>query len=58
MGTLVIGTLGVCAFLGAGMTLSSAFHYFHEFKPSNGKRKGGDSDDVVESLRKRTGSIG
>jgi hypothetical protein len=56
MTALLMGTLGVCTFLGAGMALSSAFHYFHEFKPNN-KKKGGDSDDVIESLSKKARSI-
>ena len=58
MGTSVIimGTLGVCAFLGSGMALSAAFQFFHEFKPTS-KKKGGDSDGIGESLRERAKSI-
>jgi hypothetical protein len=58
MGTSVIimGTLGVCAFLGSGMALSAAFQFFHEYKPSK-KSKGGDEDGVGESLRQRAKSI-
>jgi hypothetical protein len=57
MGTsfIIMGTLGVCAFLGSGMALSAAFQFFHEFKPS--KKKGGDSDGIGESLRERAKSI-
>ena len=57
MGTIIMGALGVCAFLGSGMALSAAFHYFHEFKPSK-KKVGGDSDDAIESLRKKSGLQG
>lgn len=58
MGTsiIIMGTLGICAFLGSGMALTTAFHYFHEYKPSN-KKKGGDSDGISESLREKARSI-
>jgi hypothetical protein len=57
MGTIIMGTLGVCTFLGAGMALSAAFHFFHEFKPKTNTKKGGEGDGIGESLREKSKSF-
>jgi hypothetical protein len=56
-GVIIIGALGICAFLGSGMALTTAFHYFHEYKPSSKKKGGRDSDGIGESLREKARSL-
>lgn len=54
---IVITTLKLCAMGGVGISLITAFQYFHNFDFKPNKNKGGELDVIGESLREKSRSI-
>lgn len=52
MTTLKLATMG-----GVGLALTTAFQYFHNFDLKPNKKKGGDTNDIGETLREKTRHI-
>ena len=59
MGTtfVVMTTLKLCAMGAVGIGLTTAFQFFHNFDFKPNKKKGGETDDISQSLREKSRSL-
>jgi hypothetical protein len=60
MGTtfIIMTTLKLATMGGVGLGLTTAFQYFHNFDFKPNKKKGGDSNDIGETLLEKSRRIG